>query len=80
MRWFIGGVLDHTVTGVTGTTASHAPAADGLLRVEVEAVRDGLTSWQMQIIECDYRVTPYSDYADQNGDIYADQNSDTYIG
>lgn len=80
VRWYLGGVLDHTVTGVTGTTASHAPAADGLLRVEVEAVRDGLTSWQMQVIECDYRVTPYSVYADQAGDVYADQNGDTYNG
>lgn len=80
VRWYLGGVLDHTAAGVTGTTASHAPAADGLLRVEVEAVRDGLVSWQMQVIECDYRVTPYSDYADQSGDIYADQNGDTYLG
>ena len=79
-RWYLGDVLDHTVTGVTGTTASHAPAADGLLRVEVEAVRDGLTSWQMQVIECDYRVTPYSDYVDQTGDVYADQAGDTYNG
>lgn len=80
VRWFLGGVLDYTVTGVAGTAASHAPAADGLLRVEVEAVRDGLTSWQMQVIECDYRVTPYSVYADQAGDVYADQNGDTYNG
>lgn len=80
VRWYLGGVLDHTVTGVTGTTASHAPAADGLLRVEVEAVRDGLTSWQMQVIECDYRVTPYSYYVDEVGDVYADQNGDTYNG
>ncbi len=79
-RWYLDDVLDHTVEGVTGTTASHAPAADGLLRVEVEAVRDGLVSWQMQVIECVYRVTPYSDYVDQNGDIYADQNGDTYLG
>ncbi len=80
VRWYLGGVLDHTVTGVTGTTASHAPAADGLLRVEVEAVRDGLTSWQMQVIECDYRVTHYSDYVDEVGDVYADQNGETYLG
>jgi len=80
VRWYLDGVLDHTATGVTGTTASHAPAADGLLRVEVESVRDGLVSWQMQIIECAYRVTTYSDYVDQNGDLYADQNGDTYLG
>lgn len=80
VRWYLSGVLDHTVTDVIGTTASHAPAADGLLRVEVEAVRDGLVSWQLQVIECSYRVTQYSDYADQNSDIYADQNSDTYLG
>ena len=80
VRWFLGGALDHAVAGMIGTTASHAPAADGLLRVEVEAVRDGLTSWQMQVIECDYRTTPYSDYVDEVGDVYADQNGDTYLG
>ncbi len=80
VRWYLGGVLDHTVIGVIGTTASHAPAADGLLRVEVEAVRDGLVSWQMQVIECDYRATPYSDYVDEVGNVYADQNGDTYLG
>lgn len=80
VRWYLGGVLDHTVTGITGTTASYAPAADGLLRVEVEALRDGLTSRQMQVIECNYRVTPYSDYVDEVGDVYADQGGDTYLG
>ncbi len=80
VRWYLGGVLDHTVTGVAGTTASHAPAADGLLRVEVEAVRDGLTSWQMQVIECVYRTSHYSTYTDQAGDIYVDQGGNHYIG
>lgn len=80
VRWYLDGVLVNTASGITGTAASHVPAADGLLRVEVEAVRDGLTSWQMQVIECDYRVTPYSEYVDENGDVYADQNGDTYNG
>ncbi len=80
VRWYLNDVLSSTASGITGTTASHAPAADGLLRVEVEAVRDGLTSWQMQVIECDYRVTPYNYYIDEFGDVYADQNGDTYNG
>lgn len=80
VRWYLAGVLVHTASSIFGMTASYAPTADGVLRVEVEAVRDGLTSWQMQIIECAYRVTPYSDYADESGDIYADQDGNTYIG
>lgn len=80
VRWYIGGVLLHTTAGVVGNTASHAPQVDGLLRVEVEAVRDGLTSWQAHVIECNYHPTPYSDYADQNGNVYADQTGETYNG
>lgn len=80
VRWYLDGVLARTDIGITGTAASYVPLADGLLRVEVEAMRDGLTSWQMQVIECIYRSNHFSDYVDQDGSFYADQNGDIYIG
>lgn len=80
VRWYLNGVLDHAETNVTGSEVSYAPASDGLLRIEVEAVRDSLVSWQFQSIECPYRVSHYSDYVDQDGDIYADHDGVTYNG
>lgn len=80
VRWFLGGVLDHAAIAVTGNTASHTPVTDGVLRVEIESVRDGLASWQMQVIECNYRVSDYREYVDQVDDFYADQNGNTYNG
>ncbi len=80
VRWFLNGVLVNTAAGVAGTSASFVPTADGALRVEIEAERDGLTSWQMQVIECVYRTSHYSTYTDQDGDIYVDQDGNHYIG
>lgn len=80
VRWYLGGTLVNTASGVTGTSAGYAPTADGTLRVEIESVRDGLTSLHMQVIECSYRVSPYSDYIDQAGNGYADQAATTYQG
>ncbi|WP_182212438.1 hypothetical protein [Stenotrophomonas acidaminiphila] len=80
VRWYLSGSLVQTDSGVTGTTASYTPAADGQLRVEIESVRAGLVSWQAQVIECAYRSSHYSDYVDQAGDTYADQDGNNYIG
>lgn len=80
VRWFLDGTLAHAEAGITGTTASYAPTADGALRVEVEAVRDGLVSWQRQAIECTYRVHRYSTYINQAGDTYVDQDGNHFIG
>lgn len=51
VRWFIGDMLLHSETGVTGTTAGYFPAVGGMMRVELESERDGLVSWQMQVRE-----------------------------
>lgn len=80
VRWFIGGVLDHVATGVSGNSASHVPSESGSLRVEVEAVRGGFSSWQSQTIECLYRSTAYADYVDQAAGVYIDQVGDNYNG
>src|SRR5690606_23320609 len=51
VRWFLNDALAHSEAGVSGTSASYSPAGGGIIRVEVESVRDGLTSWQMQVRE-----------------------------
>ena len=80
VRWFLNGTLVNTADGVAGTSASFVPTADGALRVEIEAQRDGLTSWQMQVIDCMYRTSPYSTYIGEGGDTYVDQSGNHYIG
>lgn len=80
VRWFIDGALEHVETGVVGTTTSYTPTTDGELRVEVEAVREGIASWQMQVVTCGYRVSSYSDYVDQSDGVYVDQNGQIYNG
>ena len=54
VRWFLDGVLVQTHSGLTGTSQDYAPPESGPLRVELETIRDGLTSWQMQIREFFY--------------------------
>lgn len=51
VRWSVAGVLLHSETGITGTTASYSPSVGGIMRMELESERDGLTSWQMQVRE-----------------------------
>lgn len=51
VRWYLNAALLHTESGIAGTTASYTPAGAGLLRIELESVRDGLASWQMHVRE-----------------------------
>jgi len=51
VRWILNGTLVHTDSGLTAPEATWAPTGGGLLRVEVESVRDGLASWQMHVRE-----------------------------
>lgn len=57
VRWYLDNVLVHTHTGLTGTSQAYTPAGDGLVRVEIESVRDGFASWQAHVREFDYTVT-----------------------
>lgn len=50
-RFILNGTLAHTESGIVGTTATWTPIGGGLLRVEVEAERDGLASWHMHVRE-----------------------------
>ncbi|MGH8075618.1 MAG: hypothetical protein ACREO4_16330 [Lysobacter sp.] len=50
-RWSLNGSLVHTESGITGTTTSYTPTGGGALHIELESVRDGLASWQVQVRE-----------------------------
>lgn len=51
VRWYLNGTLLQTDSALTGTSATCEPTGGGVLRIEVESVRDGMTSMQMQIRE-----------------------------
>lgn len=46
VRVYVGGVLDSTTTAIAATTLTPVVSAGGVVRVEVDAVRDTLVSWQ----------------------------------
>lgn len=59
VRVYLDEVLVQTQSGIIGTTsAPFALPGNGLARVEVEAVRDGLISWQAATAEFEWRATP----------------------
>lgn len=54
-RIYFDGSLEHTETAIAGTSWSYSPTAtSGLCRIEIESVRDSLTSWQMQVRQAHY--------------------------
>lgn len=79
-RWYVNDVLQQETSGIDGTTATYTPAGDGVLKVEVLAVRDGLESWQTAVHSCAYRISPYMPYADEQGNTYADESGNNYLG
>lgn len=61
VRYYLDDVLEETESGIAGTTATpYTLSGNGSARVEVEAVRDGLTSWQAAIAEFTYLVASSS--------------------
>lgn len=80
VRTYLDDVLDDEQTGINGTDAIVQPSGNGVARVEVVSVRDGLESWQAQVREFQYRTTAYDEYTDQGGIAYADQDGQTYEG
>ncbi len=57
VRVYLNDVLDGTESGITGTSATpYTPSGNGLVRVEVEAVRDGYVSWQAAVAEFSYAM------------------------
>ncbi|MRE90953.1 MULTISPECIES: hypothetical protein [unclassified Stenotrophomonas] len=51
VRWYLAGALVRTQATISGTTDTYTPPAGRggkQIRVEVEAIRDGYRSWQIQ--------------------------------
>jgi hypothetical protein len=58
MRTYLNEVLDATQTGISGASAAISPSGNGVVRIEVEAIRDGLASWQAQVRTFNYTIAP----------------------
>ena len=57
VRYYLNGLLDETESGITGTSATpYTLSGNGVATIEVEAVRDGFTSWQAAVAEFAYAV------------------------
>lgn len=79
VRYYLGGVLDSTEAGITGTVATpYTMSGDGLVRVEVQAIRGGIVSWQSATAEFNYSVVGFDIYGDQSGNTYADESGNNY--
>ncbi|ODT97255.1 MAG: hypothetical protein ABS82_00965 [Rhodanobacter sp. SCN 67-45] len=50
-RYFLNGSLVNTDAGLATPSSTYTPSGAGIVRVEIEAVRDGLTSYQMHVRE-----------------------------
>mgnify|MGYP003945347323 CR=1 FL=1 len=51
VRYLLNGTLLFTDTGLAMPASSYTPSGAGIMRVEVESSRDGLTSYQMHVRE-----------------------------
>lgn len=81
VRYYLNDALDQTESGVTGEAATpYTMSGNGLARIEVEAVRDSITSWQAATAEFNYTTSPLDTYVDEVGDIYDDEVGDIYGG
>lgn len=59
VRIYLNGVLDHTESAISGTSSTpYTLTGNGTARVEVEALRDDLVSWQAATAEFNYLTTP----------------------
>jgi hypothetical protein len=80
VRYYLDDVLEETETGLTGTAATaYTFPADGLARIEVEAVRDGLTSWQAAIAEFNYSVVAIEALLTEANDTFVTEAGDRLI-
>lgn len=75
VRWYINDVLEHTDSGIAGTSVTYSPVASGLMRVELESVRDSVASWQMQVRE----FSTGSPFVSEAGELITTENNETII-
>lgn len=79
IRYYIAGVLVHTSTAVAGTTDTYVPVTNGAGRIELEAVRDGLVSWQIHEHDFSYTILPVLRRVAENGDVRITETSDNRV-
>jgi hypothetical protein len=77
LRLYVDDVLQNTVAGITGTSGTIDAAVDGTARLEVESVRDGVTSWQMHVREFAYTVAEADPWELQGGGVLQEQSGAT---
>ena len=58
VRVYLGGVLDSTTSGVALTNLTPTVSGDGTVQVQIDALGNGLTSWQSLTATIDYYRTP----------------------
>lgn len=74
-RYYVNGVLEHTDAGLATPVSSHTPSGAGLVRVEFESVRDGLTSYQMHVRE----FTMGAPLQDESGALITTENDEPIL-
>jgi hypothetical protein len=79
VRWYLDGGLLTTHAGVVGASQAYTPAGAGTVRIELESVRDGLTSWQTQVREFPYTPLPADLLAQESGDLVTLESGDPII-
>lgn len=75
VRWILNGTLVHTDSGLAAPAVTWSPTGGGLLRIEVESVRDGLTSWQMHVRE----IAIGSPLLAEDGQMFATEDDDPIL-
>lgn len=80
VSYYLDGVLDDQETGITGTASTPVTlSGDGVLVVEVIAVRDGLESWQAARATIDYLDGPYDARLTDSGDTRITDSGDRRV-
>lgn len=77
VRTYVDDVLEDTQTGITADFTVVTPSSSGLVRIEAESERAGLTSWQMQVRSFPYTTTESFPLELQSGDVLQEQGGDT---
>lgn len=75
VRYYVNGVLEHTDAGLATPTSTYTPANAGIVRVELESVRDGLTSYQKHVRE----FTSGQPLLDESGALITTEDDQTII-
>lgn len=80
VRWYLDDDLEQTDAAIAGTTSpDYTPSGDGVVRVEIQSVRDAIESWQQHVrtflytaAEVDFRIT-------ESGDVRVTESADHRI-